>query len=236
MIGEAGSFSDFFGFVIFLPGCDLACDYCLNTDIVENNLPTRISLEDVLRHAKENAETNILISGGEPLLHHQAEELIRKLKDAGLRVGLSTNGNHPYKLQNLIEKKHLDFCAIDIKHPHTKQGIESAAKNLFRSNIEAAESYADNVKKSIQVVSDKPLLLEFRTTLYPPVVASVHDIVSIGTLLPKRSLWTLQQFRPRLGLLGGPSIATVQAHPRVLVEEMREEALKYVERVELRDP
>ena len=71
-VAEAMS-PDLFCPVIFLPGCNMHCPFCLNDNVVldksknkdSQGVPVqmpRIPLEEVLRHCLENRETHICIS------------------------------------------------------------------------------------------------------------------------------------------------------------------------------
>ncbi len=71
--------------------CNLACSYCNEYDSVSKPVPT----EEMLRRVDRLADlgtTIITISGGEPLLHPELEEIIRRIRSRGLLAGLITNG------------------------------------------------------------------------------------------------------------------------------------------------
>ncbi|MFB3813121.1 MAG: radical SAM protein [Terriglobales bacterium] len=71
--------------------CNLACAYCNEYDKVSSPVPLGILLGRVDRLA-ELATTVITISGGEPLLHPQLDDVIRHVRARGIISGTITNG------------------------------------------------------------------------------------------------------------------------------------------------
>ena len=94
--------------------CNLACAYCNEYDDHSKPVP----LEEMDRRVDKLAElgtTLITISGGEPLLHPDLEEIIRRIRSHGMMAGMITNG---YLLvRERIEKLNrvgLDYMQISI--------------------------------------------------------------------------------------------------------------------------
>jgi len=71
--------------------CNLACKYCNEYDAFSKPVP----LETMLRRVDRLAELGtsvITISGGEPLLHPELDDIIRRIRRRGMIAGLITNG------------------------------------------------------------------------------------------------------------------------------------------------
>lgn len=71
--------------------CNLSCTYCNEFDKVSNPVQT----EEMYRRVDKLASlgtTIITISGGEPLLHPDLDEIIRRIRKHGILAGLITNG------------------------------------------------------------------------------------------------------------------------------------------------
>src|SRR5204862_7851359 len=71
--------------------CNLACTYCNEFDDFSNPVP----LEEMKRRLDLLADMGtsiITISGGEPLLHPELEEVIRHIRKRGMIAGMITNG------------------------------------------------------------------------------------------------------------------------------------------------
>lgn len=77
--------------VIPMRRCNLSCAYCNEYDAVSQPVP----LETMKRRLDKLADlgtTIITISGGEPLLHPELDEVIRHIRSRGMIAGLITNG------------------------------------------------------------------------------------------------------------------------------------------------
>ena len=77
--------------IIPMRRCNLACTYCSEFDDVSDPVP----LEEMCRRVDKLAElgtTLIVISGGEPLLHPELDDIIRRIRSHGMIAGLITNG------------------------------------------------------------------------------------------------------------------------------------------------
>jgi MoaA/NifB/PqqE/SkfB family radical SAM enzyme len=71
--------------------CNLACKYCNEFDDFSKPVPT----ETMFRRVDKLAELGtsvITISGGEPLLHPDLDDIIRRIRSNGMIAGMITNG------------------------------------------------------------------------------------------------------------------------------------------------
>lgn len=71
--------------------CNLACIYCNEFDKISEPVPTEEMFRRVDRLAQLGA-MSVHISGGEPLLHPDLDDIIRRIRDHGMHTGLLTNG------------------------------------------------------------------------------------------------------------------------------------------------
>ncbi|WP_246561897.1 radical SAM protein [Streptomyces roseirectus] len=73
--------------------CDLACPECISSQVLHHG---QIGQDRIVKLAHELAESDvravILIGGGEPLLHRAIGQIIEVLHEAGIKLGLVTNG------------------------------------------------------------------------------------------------------------------------------------------------
>src|SRR5205809_3631541 len=71
--------------------CNLACKYCNEFDDISKPVP----LETMFRRVDKLGQLGtsvITISGGEPLLHPELDDIIRRIRGNGIVAGMITNG------------------------------------------------------------------------------------------------------------------------------------------------
>jgi pyruvate formate lyase activating enzyme len=100
-----------------------------------------------------------------------------------LKVKLDTNGTNPKILQELIDKKLVDFVAMDIKTSLPK----------YESIIETKCNIED-IKKSIDILMKSGIDYEFRTTFAPDV--SLEDIEEIAKTIKGAKSYAIQKYNP----------------------------------------
>lgn len=71
--------------------CNLACAYCNEYDDVSEPVPTAEMLRRIDLLA-DLGTLSVTLSGGEPLLHPEAEAIVRRIRERGMVAGLITNG------------------------------------------------------------------------------------------------------------------------------------------------
>jgi len=71
--------------------CNLACTYCNEYDKYSPPVPVA-TMRERIDHLARLRTANIEISGGEPLLHPELDEIIRHIRGTGALAGLITNG------------------------------------------------------------------------------------------------------------------------------------------------
>ncbi len=77
-----------------LGGCDVGCVWCDVKESWDPAIHPMTSIEDMLGYIRKTAATNVVITGGEPLMYNM-EELTKTLRSAGYQVWLETSGAYP---------------------------------------------------------------------------------------------------------------------------------------------
>ncbi len=234
-IAEAG-FPDVMCPVIFLGGCNFKCPYCLNADLVTNPRDRKfIPLSEIEKYVKDNGEEHILISGGEPCLNPDLGDLIDALKKMGLKVRLSSNGSRAEVLHDMIFDHGVSFVALDVKTDLTSSQNWGHFMSEDDRDDAVASVYFLNILLDQDVVKHMDgFTFEFRTTLYPPLVGW-DQIESISKTIHPDSVWYLQQFRPREGLLS-PEASSVKPYTTEELDELVKLAQKRVKKTYVRWP
>ena len=169
---------------IFTSGCNLRCPFCHNSGLVTNNY-NEISFDSIYEYLKKRIGIldGVCITGGEPLIHADIKDYIKKIKDLGYLVKIDTNGCNPKLLKELIDLKLVDYIAMDIKNIYSKYDITSGVK----VNI-------DNIKKSISIIENSGIDYEFRTTIVKEF-HSTQDIKEIFSYISSNSNYYIQNFK-----------------------------------------
>jgi pyruvate formate lyase activating enzyme len=211
--------------IVFLPNCNFNCGFCFNKALVKEsqNIPNISEKEffDFLENRKKWID-GVVITGGEPTLQKDLPEFIKKIKALGLLVKLDTNGSNPTMLEKLLEEKLVDFVAMDIKT--STENYEKAAG----SKVDLKK-----IKKSAELIMQKALDYEFRTTTLPKFF-SKQDAEKIGLWLNGAKMIALQQFKDEADLID----ETLRKEKKYSDTELKELATileKYFKKVEIRN-
>ena len=113
---------------IRLAGCNLRCSYCDTCYALKNSNGTEMSVDEIVKKAKKMDYRNITLTGGEPLIHKDVDDLISKLCENGFYVNIETNGSVP--IDKYITNKNI-ILTMDYKLPSS--GVE---KNMNLNNLE----------------------------------------------------------------------------------------------------
>jgi len=133
---------------------------------------------------KKGLLEGVVLCGGEPTMSKDLVSLIKKIKEAGFFVKLDTNGSDPKTLEDLINKKLVDYVAMDLKAPKEKY------KEITNSKIDVKE-----IQKSIDILKEGKVDYEFRTTIVPSL-HSRGDILAMARWISGAKKYYLQSFRP----------------------------------------
>ena len=176
---------------VFLSGCNFRCGFCYSPELV---LPDKINDQPILSEKeffdflKERKELldGLVICGGEPTINKDLPEFISKAKKLGYLVKLDTNGSHPEMLEKLIEKKLVDYFAMDVKNLLKKENYQKTVKVKVNLN---------QIKKSINLIKQSGIDYEFRTTIVPGVHTK-QDIIQLAQEISPADKFFLQNFVP----------------------------------------
>ena len=180
---------DFPGYVactVFTPGCNFRCPFCHNSLLVTKvNENEMYSEDEILAYLgkRKGVIDGICISGGEPLMHDDIFDFVKKVKETGMLVKIDTNGSFPDKLKKLIDSGNIDYVAMDIKNCPEKYSVTTGIQDFDFSPV----------RKSIELLLEGRIAYEFRTT----VVKELHtpqDMVEIGELIKGADRYFIQHF------------------------------------------
>ena len=122
--------------------CNLSCAYCNEFDKVSAAVPTGLMLERIERLAALGT-TIIDISGGEPLLHPDLDEIIRRIRQHGIFAGLLTNGYllTPERIRRL-NRAGLDRLQISVDNV-VPDSVSHKSLKVLDKKLQALAEHAD---------------------------------------------------------------------------------------------
>jgi pyruvate formate lyase activating enzyme len=178
---------------VFLLGCNFRCPFCYSSELV---LPEKIENQpvipekqffDFLKDRKGLLE-GVVICGGEPTINKELPSFIKKIKKLGYFVKLDTNGSNTKMLKELVDKKLIDYVAMDIKAPKKKYKKTVGLSKGWNEKI------MKNVSKSVDFLKELKIDFEFRTTLVPTLLEK-KDILEIVNWIKPAPKYFLQNFK-----------------------------------------
>ena len=177
--------------IIFLAGCNFRCPWCYSAELV---LPAKIikqpkisekEILDFLRERQGLLE-GVVICGGEPTINKDLIQFLEKIKNLGYFIKLDTNGSNPKVVKDLVDRKLIDYVAMDIK---------TSFENPVYKNIMIEGITIDNIKESVEFLKKGTIDWDFRTT----VVNTIHtkeDFLEIAKWIGGPNVkYYLQNFR-----------------------------------------
>ncbi len=187
--------------IVFTQGCNFRCRYCHNPELVYPHLFTpSVPEEEIWSFLKRRQGTleGVVVSGGEPTLQADLVPFMSRLKEMGYKTKLDTNGSRPEVLRELIDKKLVDFIAMDLKAPFEKY-----------VDITGVEVNSTVLQQSMDLILQSGLEYQFRTT-YDKEVLNDNDIATLSKLTDGKN-YKVQECLP---------VAKEKAALKVLHEEI----------------
>jgi pyruvate formate lyase activating enzyme len=196
-------YPDHLAAIVFTQGCNFRCHFCYNPMLVlsregadEKNIKKEKGFSEIFPEdlflfleSRRGRLDGVVITGGEPTLHADLPNFIKKIKSLGYDVKLDTNGTNPTMLRSLIKAKLIDYVAMDLKAPFEKYELTTGVP-----------VNCNNLGKSVKIIMTSGLPYEFRTTVVPGLLVA-SDFTKMGQIIAGADKWYLQKFKSDTGLV-----------------------------------
>ena len=106
-------------------GCNLRCSYCDTKYAYQDG--KEMNIKEIVKQISKYNCKYICITGGEPLLQNETEDLINVLLKKSYKICLETNGS--ISIKKLTNKKSL-MISLDIKCPSSNMHDKTLLKNI----------------------------------------------------------------------------------------------------------
>jgi len=170
--------------ILWFSGCNMRCPYCYNKDVVFGQ--KQIEEDEVLEFLKKRVGLldGVSFTGGEATLYKNLISFSEKIKKMGFEIKLDTNGINYDVVKELIDKKLVDYIALDFKAPPEK--FETVTKNR----------HFDKYEKTLDFLIDSDVEFEVRTTVHTGLLDEddINEIIKILHQKGYKGTYYLQNF------------------------------------------
>jgi len=212
---------------VFLLGCNFRCPFCYSSELV---LPEKMAEQpkiaekaffDFLKERQGLLE-GVVICGGEPTIHKDLPDFIKRIKDLGFLLKLDTNGSNPEMLRELMQKGLVDYVAMDIKAP-------LGAKYDLATGVKVD---LDKIKESIEIIKGSGVDYEFRSTIVPSI-HSKEDVIQMAKDISPAKKYYLQNFRGEKTI--DPRFEEIKPYAKDFLLEIQKEISSFFEICQVRE-
>lgn len=147
--------------IFFYNNCNMRCPYCYNSTLAKG-AAKNLSSEEVIeflknRHGKLDG---IVFSGGEcTIWGPKLIDDIYYVYNMGYKIKVDTNGSSPFIIKALLEKKLIDYVALDFKCPEYKA-------DMFMKYLK----FYYNFKETFKILQESGIPFETRTTVHTDII------------------------------------------------------------------
>ncbi len=212
--------------------CNLRCKHCYID--ASKPMPGELSTAEALRILDEiaevNSETLLILTGGEPLMRPDLEELVAQASGLGMTVVLGTNATHltvdrahtlaerglagvGVSLDSLLASRHDEFRGVRGAWEATVQGIDAARRAGIDVQIQMTLT-RDNVRELPAVVRfSRETGARVVTVFFLVCTGRGQDVVDLTPEEYERTLqWLVGVASPLVG--GEPEASGIMIRPR----------------------
>lgn len=150
--------------VHIIKNCNSLCTICDCWKDNNNNYHPYEILRDIFQELIDKGMSTIMISGGEPLLHPQLEEIIDFLKNQKIEIQLNTNGMLLNKI-SWLTKKNIEHIIISIDGTDSDSYKKIRGVDFFTkifSEIKEFKKISPQTKIGIRTIFSKYFLKNYK--------------------------------------------------------------------------
>lgn len=118
---------------IRLAGCNLRCCYCDTTYAFDLNKATEMSVEEIIDAVYKLNCSKITLTGGEPLIHKDVIQLLKRLGELNYQINIETNGSIDLRpFIQLRGRYNIDmFFTVDYKSIYSGENASMNANSFI---------------------------------------------------------------------------------------------------------
>jgi tungsten cofactor oxidoreducase radical SAM maturase len=204
--------------------CNLNCKMCFrrfwHDKVMEMPFNSYLKILDQLKEF-HNLEMVYLGGIGEPFVHSQIIEIIRRTKDLGVRVEFETNGTLLNRYAEDIVRLGVDniIVSIDAPNPKVYEDIRGTDLNKIENNL----TYLQEIKKKLNAHSPG---VEIEVVAMKSNVKLLPDILPLASKLGATSI-IISNIMPFSEELSGEVLYDKSFDYNSFIDKMNDQARKY---------
>ena len=140
---------------IRLAGCNLRCSYCDTKYSYDSLIYKNETIYDIMEEVDKLGCNRITLTGGEPLIHNNVQELIETLTDNNYEVNIETNGS--VDIKKYTKNKNV-IITMDYKCPSSGMEDKMLLKNLSSLRTKDVLKFVvgskEDLNKCKQIIKD----------------------------------------------------------------------------------
>lgn len=171
----------------------MRCPFCHNGALVVGDVKSnQIDDGEVFEYLekRKGLVDAVSITGGEATLQPDLADFIIRVRALGYLVKLDTNGLRPDVLKSLLDRKLLDYVAMDIKNSPEKYAMTAGLKCVD----------LDKINESMRIIRESGVDHEYRTT----VIEEFHtaeDMAKIADWISGANAYFIQKYKDSEGCI-----------------------------------
>jgi 7-carboxy-7-deazaguanine synthase len=133
-------------------GCNLRCSFCDTPYTSWNPEGNNQSIEGIVEQVKQNRTRHVVITGGEPLIAPEMEELCQRLQSAGYHLTIETAAT-------VFKPLAADLMSLSPKLANSTPGVETGWAERHerdRINLPVIQNFLDRYPCQFKFVMDQP--------------------------------------------------------------------------------
>lgn len=191
---------------IRLAGCNLRCSYCDTVySLFGEETPceyTEMTIEEVISRVNRNY-SRITLTGGEPLIHKDSAELVRRLLETDCEVNIETNGAVDImEFLNKIPNTDKLFFTIDYKLPSSGMTDKMIWNNFLNLRpcdvIKFVVGSDEDINLTIDIVRQLKQVYKNMPHIFIGAVYGMYDAQKLVEIILKEPVLSDARFQIQL--------------------------------------
>lgn len=131
--------------VVTTKKCDLRCTHCFRDEYKSEYLDVEVFRKFLADNLPHTSQKIVILTGGEPTLHPQLDEICDVVRKAGIKMNIVSNGQIKKNRDIIIKNKDMMYVAeISIDAPIREINDATRGEGTFDKIVEAVKHYTAN--------------------------------------------------------------------------------------------